>query len=122
MAVYALVDENNIVIDIRGGDAAWVATQTDRWIETDPDTVGGRHRFDGVPLRKNFAQLGYTYDEILDAFIPPKTTPSWVVDPDTGQWVAPVPYPNDGGNYVWNETRQQWDSITLPPQGDNLSI
>lgn len=122
MAVYALVDENNIVIDIRGGDAEWVATQDGRWIETDPDTIGGQHRFGGTPLRKNFAQMGYTYDETLDAFIPPKTTPSWVVDPDTGQWVAPVPYPNDGGNYVWNETRQQWDSLTLPPQGDNLSI
>ena len=122
MAVYALVDENNIVIDIRGGDAEWVQTQSERWIETDPDTFGGQHRYDGTPLRKNFAQMGYTYDETLDAFIPPKTAPSWVIDPDTGQWVAPVPYPNDGANYVWNETRQQWDSLTLPPQGDNLSI
>lgn len=122
MAVYALVDENNIVIDIRGGDAEWVQTQSERWIETDPDTFGGQHRYDGTPLRKNFAQMGYTYDETLDAFIPPKTAPSWVIDPDTGQWVAPVPYPNDGANYVWNETRQQWDSLTLPPQGDNLSV
>jgi len=122
MAVYALVNDDNIVIDIRGGDAEWVATQEGRWIETDPDTFSGVHRFEGVPLRKNFAQMGYSYDQTLDAFIPPKTMPSWVIDPDTGQWVAPVPYPNDGGNYVWNETRQQWDSLTLPPQGDNLSI
>lgn len=122
MAVYALVDENNIVIDIRGGDAEWVQTQSDRWIETDPDTIGGVHRYGGTPLRKNFAQMGYTYDETLDAFIPPKPVPSWVIDPDIGQWVAPVPYPNDGANYVWNETRQQWDSLTLPPQGDNLSV
>lgn len=109
MAVYALIDENNIVVDIRGGDADWVAAQPERWIETDPDTLSGQHRFGGTPLRKNFAQMGYIYDENLDAFIPPKTTPSWVIDEDTGQWVAPKPYPTDGKNYIWNETRQEWE-------------
>lgn len=118
MAVYALVDDNNIVIDIRGGDQDWVSAQTERWIETDPDTVGGVHRFGGIPLRKNYAQMGYTYDENLDAFIPPKPAPSYVIDTVTGQWVPPVTYPVDGKNYVWNETRQEWDVLTLPAQGE----
>lgn len=122
MAVYALVDENNIVIDVRGGDAEWAQTQTDRWIETDPDTVGGLHRFGGTPLRKNYAQIGYSYDETLDAFIPPKTTPSWVIDTVTGQWVAPVSYPSDGRNYAWNETRQEWESLNLSTQGEISSL
>jgi len=118
MAVYALVDENNIVIDIKGGDAEWVANQQGRWIETDPDTDSGQHRSGGVPLRKNFAQVGYSYDETLDAFIPPKSTPSWIIDNATGQWVAPVPYPTDGRNYTWNETRQEWDAYAVPSQGE----
>lgn len=122
MAVYARIDENNIVVDLIGGDAEWLANQTERWIETDPDTIGGIHRFGGTPLRKNYAQIGYSYDEDLDAFIPPKTTPSWVIDPNTGQWTAPVPYPTDGKNYVWNETRLEWDALTLPVNGESRLI
>ena len=122
MAVYALVDENNIVIDIRGGDAEWVQTQSERWIETDPDTFGGQHRYDGTPLRKNFAQMGYTYDETLDAFIPPKPAPSFIIDTATGQWKPPVAYPTDGSNYVWNETRQEWEALNRASQGEINSL
>jgi len=114
VAVYALVDENNIVIDIKSDDTEWVKTQPGRWIETDPHTRSGRHDMeDGIPLRKNFAQIGYTYDEVLDAFIPPKPIPSWVIDPETGQWIAPIPYPTDGWNYTWDENEQAW--IKWPP-------
>ena len=113
MAIYALIDDNNIVIDIKADDTEWVKTQPGRWIETDFDTVGGVHRYGGTPLRKNFAQIGFTYDETLDAFIPPKPIPSWVIDPDTGQWVAPKPYPTDGWNYAWDENEQDW--IKWPP-------
>lgn len=54
-------------------------------------------------FRKNYAGIGYAYDEIRDAFIAPKPYPSWVLNEDTCQWQAPVAYPTDGGNYVWNE-------------------
>jgi hypothetical protein len=122
MAVYALVDDDNIVIDIKGGDAEWVQTQSGRWIETDPDTIAGQHRYGGTPLRKNYAQMGYTYDETLDAFIPPKPVPSYVIDTATGQWVPPVVYPTDGGNYSWNETRQEWEALNRASQGEISSL
>jgi len=54
-------------------------------------------------FRKNYAGIGYTYDAVRDAFIPPQPYPSWVLNEDTCQWEAPVPYPNDGGSYAWNE-------------------
>lgn len=118
MAVYALIDDNNVVIDVRGGDAEWVATQEGRWIETDPDTIGGEHRYGGTPLRKNYAQMGYIYLEDIDAFVPPKPAPSFIIDSDSGQWVPPVVYPQDGRNYIWNETRLEWDPTSVPAAGE----
>ena len=59
-------------------------------------------------FRKHFAGIGYTYDETLDAFIPPKPYPSWLLDTDTCTWYPPVPYPNDGNKYQWDEATQQW--------------
>ena len=63
-------------------------------------------------IRKNFAGVGYSYDQTRDAFIPPKPYPSWTLDEDTCLWEAPVAYPDDGQIYRWNETDQQWDLIT----------
>jgi hypothetical protein len=63
-------------------------------------------------FRKNYAGVGYTYDQSIDAFVPPKPYPSWLLDTNTASWQAPVPYPNDGKNYYWNEETQQWVEIT----------
>jgi hypothetical protein len=63
-------------------------------------------------IRKNFAGVGYSYDQTRDAFIPPKPFNSWVLDEDTCLWEAPVAYPDDGQFYQWNETDQQWDLIS----------
>jgi hypothetical protein len=63
-------------------------------------------------IRKNFAGIGYKYDQTRDAFIPPKPFNSWVLDEDTCRWEAPVAKPDDGQAYEWNETDQQWDLIT----------
>ena len=60
-------------------------------------------------FRKNHASIGYTYDEDRDAFIPPKSYNSWILDEDTCKWKAPVDMPNDGNKYNWNETTQQWE-------------
>lgn len=112
MTLYALVNDNNVVVDVKGGDAEWLAYQDGNWIETCPDTSGGVHRFGGTPLRKNFAQIGFWYDSTLDAFIPPKPAyDSWVVDSVTGQWVPPVAYPTDTNIFVWNETQQKFDTF-----------
>lgn len=59
-------------------------------------------------FRKNYAGIGYTYDTVLDAFVPPKPYPSWILDTDTAQWQAPVPMPSDGAVYSWDEASQTW--------------
>lgn len=63
-------------------------------------------------IRKNFAGIGYTYDQTRDAFIPPKPFDSWILNEDTCLWEAPVAYPDDGQNYEWNESTKQWDLVT----------
>ena len=62
-------------------------------------------------IRKNFAGIGFTYDEDRDAFIPPKLYNSWILNETTCQWEAPVVKPDDGQRYSWNETNQTWDII-----------
>ena len=62
-------------------------------------------------FRKNYAGIGYSYDEVRDAFIAPKGFDSWVLDEATCQWIAPVPYPSDGKDYRWNEELGDWVAI-----------
>ena len=62
-------------------------------------------------IRKNFAGIGYTYDQARDAFIEPKPYPSWTLNDTTCLWEAPVAYPDDDNNYSWNETNQTWEVI-----------
>lgn len=59
-------------------------------------------------FRKNYAGIGYTYRADIDAFVPPQPYPSWTLNEGTAQWEAPVPYPNDGKRYEWNEQAQNW--------------
>lgn len=58
-------------------------------------------------IRKNYAGVGYAYDAVRDAFIPPKPFASWVLDEQTCRWVAPIPMPSPGGK--WNEETQSWE-------------
>lgn len=62
-------------------------------------------------MRKNYAGIGYTYRADIDAFVPPQPYPSWVLNTNTAQWEAPVPYPNDGKLYEWNEQTQSWVEV-----------
>jgi len=59
-------------------------------------------------FRKNYAGIGYTYDSVLDAFVPPQPYPSWTLDANA-QWQPPVAMPTDGQMYAWNEANQTWD-------------
>ena len=59
-------------------------------------------------IRKNYAGIGYTYDETLDAFVPPKPFNSWLLDTDKAQWKAPVDMPTDDKRYTWNEATTSW--------------
>jgi hypothetical protein len=62
-------------------------------------------------LRYNYAGIGFTYDPERDAFIPPKAFESWVLDEATCLWAAPIPYPEDGGTYSWDETAGDWVEV-----------
>jgi hypothetical protein len=85
----------------------------DFWIQTSYNTHGGQHP-EGRPLRKNYAGMGYTYDLQRDAFIPPKPFDSWVLNEDTCLWDAPVPMPEDGKIYTWNEETLSWEEVPEP--------
>jgi hypothetical protein len=82
------------------------------WIQTSYNTHGGEHLLGGVPLRKNYAAVGYTYDNIKDAFIPPKPFNSWVLNESTCIWESPIPSPSDEKNYEWDEATLNWIEVT----------
>jgi hypothetical protein len=79
------------------------------WKQTSYNTHEGVHKNNGIPFRKNYASIGYVYDEDRDAFILKKPYVSWVLNEQTCIWEAPVPMPNDGQNYIWNEITKNWD-------------
>jgi len=62
-------------------------------------------------FRKNYAGIGYQYDQTRDAFIPPKPFNSWFLNEDTCKWEAPIVYPTDGKIYFWNELTLSWDLV-----------
>ena len=123
MAHYAFLDENNIVTEVIVGkdedspvdwEAHYGAFRGQICKRTSYNTVGGVHQFGGTPYRKNYAGIGYTYDEVRDAFIPPKPYNSWVLNEDTCLWNSPIPYPEDGLMYIWNEETLNWDELPEP--------
>lgn len=81
------------------------------WVQTSYNTTGGTHRQGGTPLRKNYAGVGFTYDRVRDAFIPPQPFASWTLDEDTCLWNAPVAYPSGGGQYQWDEETTSWIEV-----------
>jgi hypothetical protein len=85
----------------------------DNWKQTSYNTHGGVHNNNGIPLRKNHAGIGYNYDSQRDAFIPPKTYNSWILNENTCLWEAPITYPTDGQRYDWNEDTQSWTLQTI---------
>ena len=81
------------------------------WKQTSYNTRRGVHNQGRQPFRKNYAGVGYSYDEARDAFIPPNPHSSWLLDEGEGIYKAPVTYPNDGGDYTWNEVTQAWVKV-----------
>ena len=84
---------------------------SDTWKQTSYNTVGGVHKLGGTPFRKNYAGVGYKYDESRDAFISPKPYNSWTLNETSCSWEAPTPYPNDGNLYIWDEENLRWNLI-----------
>lgn len=109
MSHFARVNAQGIVEQVIVAEQDFIDTLPDKtsWVQTSYNTHAGQHP-EGRPLRKNYAGIGYTYDPQRDAFIPPQPFPSWVLNEDTCLWDSPVPYPNDGALYRWDELTQSW--------------
>ena len=128
MAHYAFLDENNIVTEVIVGkdegedgidwEQHYGDFRTQICKRTSYNTYGGVHSGGGIPYRKNYAGIGYTYDAERDAFIPPNPYASWSLNEDTCLWEAPTPMPDDGQAYQWNEDAQSWD-VVEPPSGNS---
>jgi hypothetical protein len=114
MAHYAKVVDS-IVTKVIVAEADFFDTFVDdsagEWIQTSYNTHGGEHTLGGTPLRKNFAGIGYTYDREKDAFIPPQPFASWTLNETTCLWEAPVATPDDGKQYIWNESITNWTEV-----------
>lgn len=126
MAHYAFLDKNNVVTQvIVGRDEDDLVEGITSWEEyygekigqickrTSYNTVAGAHTGDGTPFRGNYAGIGYEYREDLDAFIPPSPFASWTLNETNYSWESPVPYPEDGGMYSWNEESSSWDEVMI---------
>ena len=130
MSHYAKI-EDGIVTRVIVAEAEFFDTYVDdtpgKWIKTSYNMKGGVYydpetnqpaedqsviEGDEARQRKNYAGIGYSYDQTRDAFIPPKPFPSWTLNETTCLWDAPVAYPNDGNMYQWNEETQTWDEVT----------
>jgi hypothetical protein len=109
LAHFAELNENNVVtrVLVTDNDAPnegydWLVENLGgTWIKT---SYNGN-------IRKNYAGIGFTYDAERDAFIPPKPFESWLLDEETAQWQAPIPYPTDGLIYQWDETVLDWVAL-----------
>jgi hypothetical protein len=112
MAHWAEIDENNIVIRVTVGDNNDPAGDEGyKWLI---DNLGGTwiKTSYNSNIRKNFAGVGFTFDSERDAFIPPKTFNSWILNEDTCQWQAPTPEPVvEGRSYYWSEDDLSWREI-----------
>lgn len=111
MAHYAFLDENNFVTEVITG-----IDETETIEDLDTETWYGNFRGQvckrtsyNAKIRKNYAGIGFFYDEELDAFIAPKIFKSWVLNNETCQWESPIPYPTDGLTYNWNEQELDWE-------------
>jgi hypothetical protein len=118
MAHYAVLDENNIVLQVFvGRDEHEIVEGIFDWEvyygakRTSYNTFGGIHSNGGTPYRKNYAGIGFTYDPVRDAFIPPKHYESWLLNEDSCLWEAPVAMPTDGKIYTWDEETLSWKEV-----------
>ena len=130
MAHYAVLDENNIVINVFVGknEDELYQDQPMDWEEyykakrTSYNTQANVHLNGGTPFRKNYAGIGYSYDPVRDAFIPPSPYPSWVLDEEKCIWVAPVPMlEGEGQNVYWDEPSISW-KVMDPNEGSDQTL
>ena len=109
MTYFAKLDAQGVVIFVTQGRAEDDGLEANLCERT--GDVYRQTYIDGS-ARYNYAGIGFTYDADRDAFIPPTPFPSWVLDEATCLWVAPIDYPADGGQYVWDEQAGDWVEVT----------
>lgn len=119
MAHFAQLDENNIVqqVIVVHNNELLDETGTERELKGQAfctNLLGGNwvQTSYNSSFRKNYAGVGFAYDPVRDAFIPPQPYPSWIINEDTCRWEAPVAQPDDGNRYSWDEDNLAWEEIT----------
>lgn len=121
MAHYAFLDENNIVTEVIVGRNEGEDGKSGEDWEAHYGAFRGqtcKRTSYNNNIRKNYAGIGYTYREDIDAFVPPQPYASWVLNETTAQWEAPVPMPADAGTgdppkrYYWDEPTTNWIEVT----------
>lgn len=119
MAHYAVIDKNNVVIFVHPGkDEGKDGIDWEKYygaVRTSYNTLGNKHP-NGTPFRYNFASIGYTFDPnfgVDGAFIPPKPYESWNLDLNTALWQPPIPIPETGGAWYWDEPTLSWIEVPL---------
>ena len=113
MAHYAFLDENNIVTEvITGIDETELieGLDTETWYGNFRNQTCKRTSYNNN-YRKNYAGVGYYFDEDRNAFIAPKPYDSWALDEETCRWQSPVAHPADGLLYAWDEENQNWVAV-----------
>ena len=123
MAHYAKVS-NGIVTKVIVAEADFFNNFVDdspgQWVQTSYNTRGGKHydpttglESTSTPLRKNYAGIGFSYNNTLDAFIPAKPFNSWILNEETCLWDSPVPYPSDDKMHSWDEDALNWVELVM---------
>jgi hypothetical protein len=111
MAHWAEIDENNVVLRVTVGDNNDPnGDEGYQWLINNLGGTWVKTSYNGN-IRKNYAGIGYTYDQERDAFIPPKPFESWVLNEETCQWEAPIAYPADDKIYTWDEATVNWIEV-----------
>lgn len=117
MSHFAEIDGENKVVRVLVAEKDFIDSgalgDPARWIQTSYNTKGNVHLLDGTPLRKNFAGIGYSYDPIRDAFIPPQPYESWLLNEETCLWEPPTERPDDDKLYKWDEETLSWVEFTI---------
>jgi hypothetical protein len=112
MAHWAELNDDNIVLRVTVGDND--DPNGDEGYQWLIDNLGGRwiQTSYNANFRGRFAGIGDTYDKEKDAFLPPKSYPSWILDEELWQWKPPVTYPSTGSNYNWDEESESWVEVS----------
>jgi len=116
MAHFAQLDDNNIVLNVYpvSNDSLDPENEEQSGIDFLIQWSGGytnwkQTSYNGK-IRKNYAGIGFIYDSVRDAFIPPKPFVSWLLNEELCQWIPPKPRPVEG-MYFWDEITQEWRNV-----------